>query len=272
MPEPLWRKLVLPPEREDRVWELFHENSKTGRWSLPPPKEAVVHHMQSMHESLPYHGYPEVLLPSSCTPLSLSLHDAITQRSSPKEMQAVPLTLLQVKTLLHYAYGVSRPDCPSAIGQSFRMVPSAGALYPLELYLHTAHCADIEAGLYHYNPLRNSLRLLRTGNQTEHIANALVQPEVAQTASVIMLVTAMFGRTIFKYGNRGYRFVYLEAGHVAQNLNLVATAMGLGCLNIGGFRDSEIDGYLELDGLTQSTIYVVAIGGLDLTNREGYAQ
>lgn len=266
MPEPLWRKLTLPPEREDRVWELFHENSKTGRWSLPPSNEAIVRHMQSMHESLPYHGYSEIPLPSSHPPLPpQSLHDAITQRASPKEMRAVPLTLPQVKTLLHYAYGVSRPDSPSAIGRSFRMVPSAGALYPLELYLHTAHCADIEAGLYHYNPLRNSLRLLRTGNQTEHIANALVQPEVAQTASVIVLITAMFERTIFKYGDRGYRFVYLEAGHVAQNLNLAATAMGLGCLNIGGFHDCEIDGYLDLDGLTQSTIYIMAIGGIDHT-------
>ena len=77
----------------------------------------------------------------------------------------------------------------------------------------------------------------------------------------MFFMTAMFERTVFKYGDRGYRFTFLEAGHVAQNMSLVATALGLGCVNIGGFYDREIDEFLGIDGLTHSTLYMLAIGG-----------
>lgn len=79
-------------------------------------------------------------------------------------------------------------------------------------------------------------------------------------SSLLVFITAMFERSIFKYGDRGYRFVLLEAGHAAQNLNLVSNALGLGSLNIGGFFDREMDDFLGLDGITHSTIYMVAIG------------
>jgi SagB-type dehydrogenase family enzyme len=88
----------------------------------------------------------------------------------------------------------------------------------------------------------------------------VVQNTIPQAASLTIFITALFERTVFKYGERGYRFILLEAGHVAQNINLVAAALGLGCLNIGGFFDREIDDFLSLDGITHSTIYMIAIG------------
>jgi SagB-type dehydrogenase family enzyme len=94
-----------------------------------------------------------------------------------------------------------------------------------------------------------------------------MQPELAQGASLIIFLTAIFERSTFKYGERGYRFILLEAGHVAQNLNLVANALGLGCANIGGYFDREIDDLLELDGVTHSTIYMIAIGGKTDTSK-----
>jgi SagB-type dehydrogenase family enzyme len=88
----------------------------------------------------------------------------------------------------------------------------------------------------------------------------MVQAEVGRNASLIIFITAIFERSVFKYGDRGYRFIFLEAGHVAQNINLVSNALGLGSVNIGGFFDREIDDFLDLDGVTHSTIYMIAIG------------
>jgi SagB-type dehydrogenase family enzyme len=139
-------------------------------------------------------------------------------------------------------------------------VPSAGALYPLEIFFHSIESESVKAGLYHYNPIENRLRLVRGGDATADISKAMVQPDIAPRASVIIFITAVFERTVFKYADRGYRFIFLEAGHVAQNMDLVSQALGLGCVNIGGYFDREVDDFLGIDGLTHSTIYMMAIG------------
>jgi SagB-type dehydrogenase family enzyme len=131
----------------------------------------------------------------------------------------------------------------------------------LELFFYSARVEGLQPGLYHYNPLKNNLRLLQDGDNTAKISQSLLQPNMTLHASAIMFVTAVFERTIFKYQDRGYRYILLEAGHVAQNMNLVATALGYGSVNIGGFFDREIDEFLDLDGVTHSTIYMIAIGG-----------
>lgn len=175
-------------------------------------------------------------------------------------MEASALKLNAVATVLHYAYGISRPNNQSKVPSSFRMVPSAGALYPLELFLHASHVTELTPGLYHYHPIRNSLRLLRAGEETERIAAGLLQPELAENASLIIFMTALFERSTFKYGDRGYRYILMEAGHVGQNINLVSTSLGLASMNIGGFRDREIDEYLGVDGLNHSIVYMTAVG------------
>jgi SagB-type dehydrogenase family enzyme len=87
------------------------------------------------------------------------------------------------------------------------------------------------------------------------------QANLAFDASLMLMITAAFNRSTFKYGARGYRFALLEAGHVAQNVNLAVTELGLGCFNVGGFYDRVADRFLGLDGLGQSTVYMTAIGG-----------
>jgi SagB-type dehydrogenase family enzyme len=169
--------------------------------------------------------------------------------------------LEQIGTLFFYAYGVTRINTDASFPRPFRVVPSGGALYPLELFFHTASLKGHPSGIYHYNASEHCLRQLLEGDDTHRISLGMVQPELAQGASLIIFLTAIFERSTFKYGERGYRFILLEAGHVAQNLNLVANALGLGCVNIGGYFDREIDEYLDLDGITHSTIYMLAIGG-----------
>jgi SagB-type dehydrogenase family enzyme len=142
----------------------------------------------------------------------------------------------------------------------FRTVPSAGAMYPLEIYFHNAHVEGLKAGLYHYNSAMNHVCILREGDESRGIGAAVVQPQIVHNASLIVFITAMFERTTYKYGDRGYRFVLLEAGHVAQNINLVVNGLGLGCVNLGGYFDRQIDDLLGLDGVTHSTIYMIAVG------------
>ncbi len=255
-----WQDMLLSPGNEDHAWELFHENSKNGRFSTSATDQDVRDHLARLHESLPFEGYPMVELPRSLAPLQLSLEQAITTRVSVREFTTGPLTLQTLATLLHYGYGVSRARTDSDVPHSLRVVPSAGALYPLEIFFHTARIEGLTAGLYHYNPSKNHLRLLRAGDETGTVSQAMIQPDIALGASLIVFITAFFERSIFKYQDRGYRFVLLEAGHVAQNLNLVSNALGLGALNVGGFFDREIDAFLNLDGVTQSTIYMAAIG------------
>ncbi len=255
-----WIRIALGHDTGDLLWEWFHENSKTSRYDSLPRNDAVVAEMRSRTESLDYGSYPLIELPPTRAPLIRSLEEAIVERETARRMEPCPVTLEQAATLLYYAYGVTRDNESTDFPRPFRTIPSGGALYPLEVYLHTAHVPEIRPGLYHYSAAAHRLRLLRQGDLTDDVASVLVQPEIAQHASIMFFVTALFDRTIFKYRDRGYRFIFLEAGHLAQNLNLTAVAMKLGITNVGGYFDREVDRFLQIDGVTHSTIYMAAIG------------
>ena len=265
----VWQEIFMPGSNEEQLWELFHENSKVGRHTQALSQEEVRSRMGEFYESSPFEGYPRVDLPPSLASLSLSLEQAITTRTSIRNFSPCELTLEQIATLFFYAYGVTRKNTDTSFPRPFRVVPSGGALYPLEIFFHTTSLEGHSSGIYHYNAAEHCLRHLHEGDDTQRISLGLVQPELAQGASLIIFLTAIFERSIFKYGERGYRFILLEAGHVAQNLNLVANALGLGCVNIGGYFDREIDEYLDLDGITHSTIYMIAIGGKTDTSDNG---
>jgi len=255
------RHLIAGLEKETPLWELFHENSKAGRYSFFPQPEFINQQMARMLQSFDYEQYPEIQLPQSRTRLDLDMQSAISARVSGRDLTPVRLTLEQVATLLANCYGVTRDNEGTDFPRPFRIVPSGGALYPLELYFHSAHVEELEAGHYHYNPMRGSLRFLRYGDESRRLSESLVQRNLALDCSLLLFITAVFERSAFKYGERGYRFVLIEAGHVAQNLALTATAMGLGCLTIGGYADRQIDELLGLDGVSHSTIYMAGIGG-----------
>jgi SagB-type dehydrogenase family enzyme len=259
---PAWDTLLEPPAEADHVWELYHENSKTGRHDDFPSQPYILERMLEMHESLPYDGYPAVELPAELPPLRLSLAEAIAARASCRSMRPAPLPLAALAALLQHAYGITRSNEGTPYPRPSRAVPSGGALYPLEVYLHAKSVAGLAPGVYHYNPHRRDVRRVRDGDASAELASALVafQSHLAHQASAVFFLTALFERSTFKYGARGYRFVLLEAGHVAQNLNLVATALGLGCINLGGYHDRQVDDILGLDGLRHSTLYMIGVG------------
>jgi SagB-type dehydrogenase family enzyme len=167
-----------------------------------------------------------------------------------------PLELRDLAALLGAAYAATERDA----GQMRRPVPSAGALYPLELYVLPLSVAGLDAANYHYDPFRH--RLERLDDLSEHdVAAALVDPTLVDAAAAVVVITAMFWRSRFKYGLRGYRFALLEAGHVMQNAVLAATALRLPALPLGGFYDTRLEALVGADGLEEAAIYALLLGG-----------
>jgi SagB-type dehydrogenase family enzyme len=139
-----------------------------------------------------------------------------------------------------------------------RHVPSAGALYPLELYVLAARVRELPDGVHHFDPYANRLERLRS--LPPELGSCLVDSSLADRAAALVVVTGVFWRTRVKYGPRGYRFVLLEAGHAVQNALLVASALGIAALPVGGYYDARVESLLGIDGVDESALYVLALG------------
>ncbi len=203
-----------------------------------------------------YKVYPEAVrvpLPDPA-PLTMPLHEAIDRRRSLRDYVDRPLTLAQLSALLHAAQGITEPTYPK------RAAPSAGALYPLETYVVAHRVQGLEPGLYHYAVREHALERLSLGDMRRDIALACLDQEHAATAGVVFVLSAIFQRERWKYKGRAYRYILMEAGHVAQNVYLAATALGLGCCAIGAFYDDLLNQMLGVDGEEEAALYVLTVG------------
>ena len=187
--------------------------------------------------------------------LRMSLDEALRCRASTPPTAASSISLGAVSTLLASAYG-----CRQRSGRTTRPVPSAGGLYPLELYVVATRVDGLAAGVHHYDPFAHRLETLDVADPVARLSRGLVDPDLAACAAATLVVTAVFPRTRFKYGQRGHRFALLEAGHLVQNLLLAATALGIAALPYGGFYDRSLDALVGADGLDECTVYVVFLG------------
>jgi len=206
-------------------------------------------------------GWNPVELPPP-GPLPAELEHVLRSRRSVGRFGSQALGVEQLATMLWAAYGVNEPapaDGPP--WPDLRTVPSGGALYPLELYVFALDVHGLEPGVYHYDPRRHRLDELRRADLGETMQRVLTAPELAESAAAIVAITGVFWRSRFKYGLRGYRFTLLEAGHVAQNLLLAGTALELAACPCGGFFERRLDPLLEVDGVEESTLYLVLVGG-----------
>ena len=183
------------------------------------------------------------------------------KRRSVRAFADAPLPLVDLATVLRAGYSAIDPD-PAAPGQTFlrRPVPSAGGLYPLEIYLLVRDVEGLAKGIYHYDVLGDDLELVADGPWEEAASAAFYTWEFINDAPVILCIGAVFERTQAKYGARGYRYVLLEAGHVTQNLCLAATERDLASLCLGGYGDAALNRMLSVDGLEEAVVYTVAIG------------
>jgi SagB-type dehydrogenase family enzyme len=151
------------------------------------------------------------------------------------------MNLSQLSTVAKATYGITGRSYFDRYELLERPVPSGGGLYPLELYFVLRNVEKIDPGIYHYAPLVHGLETIRSLEVPRQFLGEIFlwQPYVGD-ASVVVLCTAVLERSLWKYDDRGYRYVLFEAGHVAQNVNLVAASLGLGSLNLGGFFDDQI--------------------------------
>jgi len=196
-----------------------------------------------------------VELPRGSLP-RVSLRAALACRRSSAAAERQPLTVRALAALLEAGYA-ALPREPGALR---RPVPSGGALYPLELYVLAVAVEGLGRAVFHYDPFRHRLELLAPLD-VGRAAAALVDPTLVDGAAALVVVTAVFWRSRFKYGLRGYRFALLEAGHVVQNAVLAAAALGLPALPLGGFFDRRLDELVGADGLDEASVYALVIGG-----------
>jgi SagB-type dehydrogenase family enzyme len=180
-----------------------------------------------------YFGVPALPLPEAVLP-KISLQGAIAARLSCRRFMGAPLTMLQLATVLKCAYGVQGKTLSGDMELLERPVPSGGGLYPLELYALVQNVEGVEPGIYHYAALHHMLEQVQPVRLSKPAVSRLFmdQPYITGAAVIVVLV-AVVERCLWKYGDRGYRYILFEAGHVAQNVNLVSSALELGSLNLG---------------------------------------
>lgn len=203
-----------------------------------------------------YPSAPKIPLSDPLAEGGPSLWDVLRERRSVRRFQDVPLQEQDLSQLLWAAQGITR------FGQDvgFRTAPSAGALYPVETYLVIHAVEGIDPGVYHYAVERHALDQLRIGDFRAEIAQAALDQPIAAQANVVFVWTAVLARSKWKYKQRAYRYVYLDAGHIAQNVALAAVALGLGSCQIAALYDDEANELLGVDGVEESVIYMTVVG------------
>ena len=193
-----------------------------------------------------------IRLPEPRYDSDVSIEESLLQRRSTRSFTGEPLTLSEVSQLLWSAQGITNI-------RGYRTAPSAGALYPLELYLVAGDVENLALGVYKYEPDEHSLVRFMDGDKRSELAGAaLGQSSVAEGALAVVF-TAVYERTTVKYRERGIRYVHIEVGHAAQNLCLQAAALGLGAVTIGAFDDERVAGLLNLPG-DEKPLYIIPVG------------
>lgn len=194
-----------------------------------------------------------IKLPAPVYDIGVDLNQALQTRRSVREYKNEALSLAHAGQLLWAAQGTT------SVG-GYRTAPSAGALYPLEVYLVVGRVEGLAPGVYRYDPRQHVLKKVAEGDKRAALGTAsLGQAWMGQAAAMIAM-TAVPERTTKRYGERGGRYVYMEAGHAAQNVLLEGVALGLGAVVVGAFSDGDVKKILELPAEEQP-LYLIPVGG-----------
>ena len=236
--------------------ELFHLNSSNVRVSpaqLPPDPE------QKPPVRRLYPGARRIALGGADLDVALPLGAALASRRSIRDFSETILPADLLGKLLFTCAGVNGALAFEGVSLGARTYPSAGALYPLEIYPVLQRVDGIADGIYHYDPFAHELAEIQSGNFHGQFAAMTFGQETLATANAVLFITAVFERSMWKYGQRGYRYVWIEAGHLGQNFYLVSAALGLASVALGGFYDGEANALLGV-GSGEKTIYAIFIG------------
>ncbi|MEO0247312.1 MAG: SagB/ThcOx family dehydrogenase [candidate division WOR-3 bacterium] len=190
-----------------------------------------------------------VKLPDPARDSNFSLEKAINERRSIRTYKDAPLTLKEVSQLLWAAQGI--------VASGRRAAPSAGATYPMEIYLLAGNVNGLNPGLYRYNHKEHAIELVKEGDLRKAVSDRALRQDMILKAPITIIITAVYERTRVRYGARAERYVHMEAGHIGQNIMLQATALGLGTVPVGAFIDSEVKSVL---GISEEPLYLFPVG------------
>lgn len=240
--------------KEADVARLYHAHSRHERSRTT---EMTLDMDRQLRRYRTYPGAKRTPLPGRDFVIDEPLGAVLERRRSVRDFTLRPMPLATLGRLLHASYGAKGDRETAEVCE--RSAPSAGGRYPLEIYVATQSVEGLEDGIHHYDVRAHELELRRPGAAQPKLVELALDQAMVRDSNVVAIITAVPERTMWKYGQRGYRYVWLDAGHLGQNLYLVATALGLGPVGIGGFFDRELKELLDLpDG--EEPFYLVAIG------------
>ena len=193
-----------------------------------------------------------IRLPEPRRQSNVSVESALQNRRSVREYRDESLTLAEVSQLLWAAQGITGPE-------DRRTAPSAGALYPLEVYLVAGRVNDLASGIYHYRPQHHELVRVAEGDKRAGLASAALDQDCVRNGAVTVVVAAVYERVTKKYGPRGVMYVHMEAGQAAQNVYLQAVALNLGTVAVGAFEDEPVKKLLDLPA-DERPLYLLPVG------------
>ncbi|MEA5503552.1 SagB/ThcOx family dehydrogenase [Halotia wernerae UHCC 0503] len=233
---------------------LFHCNSKAF-----PNFSANRKQFQECKYNREYKEYPDspsIVLNNSLDSIT-SFQQILMHRRSINDFVGKTISQLLLAKLIYSAFGKNNTSQKKDFKS--RVVPSAGALYPIELYLVCLKVEEIKPGLYHYNSKNDVLEFL--GNeQLSMFPKVWVHPDTSKNASLVFILSTIFRRNVGKYGSRGYRFMLMESGIIAEHISLQATEEGLGSTIVCGFYDDLMNHWLGFDEREESVLCTVVCG------------
>jgi len=232
---------------EQKIGQRFQQETKYFRPAYRPARRGK----PSKPPSLGMISLPEPQIDNG-----LSLWKALRERRSIRDYIREPLSKLEFSTLLWATQGITE----IAPSPWFRTAPSAGALHPIDTYLMVNRVEDLEPGIYFLRVADFALELEKQGDFSGQIAEAALDQVVVRNAAVVFIWVAVILRSSQKYRQRAYRYIYLDCGHLGQNLYLAATAMNLGCCGIAAFFDDEVNEVVGADGQEETAIYLATVG------------
>jgi SagB-type dehydrogenase family enzyme len=208
--------------------------------------------MKDKNESMEFVN-ERIKLPEPRYDSETSIEKALNKRRSIREYKNEPLTLTEVSQLLWAAQGITDSE------RGFRTAPSAGALYPLEVYIVIGNVEGVTKGVYKYEPHEHELVKVRNGDTRDELTAAALGQTCVGGGSIIIVFSAVYERTTQKYEDRGIRYVHMEVGHAAQNVYLQAVALNLGTVTIGAFKDDEVRKILNMPD-EEHVFYIMPVG------------
>ena len=207
---------------------------------------------KGVNQTMPEKKTGTIRLPDPVQDSDTSIEAALLARRSVRSYQDSPLTVDEISQLLWAAQGITSP-------RGFRTAPSAGALYPLEIYIVAGNVNDLPDGVYKYRPDKHELAKMLDGDKRNEICTAALGQTSVRNAPAVIVISAAYERTTVKYDDRGIKYVHMESGHAAQNVFLQAVPLNLGTVVIGAFYDDAVKKALKMPE-SEQPLYIMPVG------------